>query len=41
MPKAAELGEGESIPIPVIPAQAGIQVADRVRHTVEKRYPGG
>jgi hypothetical protein len=25
----------------VIPAQAGIQVTDTVRHTVEERYPGG
>ena len=24
----------------VIPAQAGIQVTDTVRHTVEERYPG-
>jgi hypothetical protein len=24
----------------VMPAQAGIQVTDSVRHTVEKRYPG-
>ena len=25
----------------VIPAHAGIQVTDTVRHTVENRYPGG
>jgi len=25
----------------VIPTQAGIQVTDSARHTVEKRYPGG
>jgi len=30
-----------SSPRLVIPAQAGIQVTDTVRHTVGKRYPGG
>jgi hypothetical protein len=37
--------QGEIYPVPslrsVIPAHAGIQVTDSVRHTVEKRYPGG